>query len=314
VPRLLLPVLVLAACGGSDGATLLRGLPPCDPPTVSRQEFRHTFSGRGDPHHAANDVIVGVGQAPRVRAKLSYGAILKDLEDEDVALVAGEGACGPWITEDLRRTDDDGWVEFELPAAAEPGIRTFHAIAVGDGTRATGRIWTVAPGTRAVLFDIDGTLTTGDSELVEDLLGDGAPNLRPGAPEVARHWDELGHLVVYMTGRPYFLRGSSRRWLERHGFPPGVLFTVENHRDALPSASRVGAFKRGRVEAMLAAGLVFDAAYGNAATDVCAYAEGGIDPVLTWITELDRGPCGTHAAPNPLPSYLEHLDALRALP
>jgi hypothetical protein len=301
-----------AACGGNDGATLFRGVPTCDPPDVARQEFRHTLSGRGDPHHAANDVIVAIGQPAKIRAKFSYGKILKDLEDEDVALLAGEGACGPWISEDVRRPDDDGWVVFEVPALAEPGIRTFHAIVAGDGSRASGRIWSVAPGTRAVLFDIDGTLTTGDTELLEDLLGDDAPNMRPGAPEVANHWDAQGAVIVYMTGRPYFLRSSSRGWLEANGFPPGVLFTVEEHRDALPTTAGVGTFKKLRVQAMIEAGLVFDAAYGNAATDVCAYAEGGIDPAVTWITELDRGACGDRPAPNPLPSYVDHLTALTA--
>ena len=304
-------IAATTACGGSDGA-LIHGVPTCAPPDVSRVAFRHTLSGRGDPHHAANDVIVAVGQPARIRAKFSYGTILKDLEDEDVALLVGEGACGPWVSEDVRRPDDDGWITFEVPALPEPGIRTFHAIVAGDGSRASGRIWTVAPGSRAVLFDIDGTLTTGDTELLEDLLGDDAPNMRAGAPEVARHWDAQGAVIVYMTGRPYFLRRSSRSWLEANGFPPGVLFTVEEHRDALPTAARVGEFKRRRVAAMIEAGLVFDAAYGNAATDVCAYAEGGIDPALTWITELDRGACGDRPAPNPLPSYVEHLEALTA--
>lgn len=305
-------IAATAGCGGNDGATLFRGVPTCDPPQVARTPFRHTLSGHGDPHHAANDVIVAVGQPARIRAKFSYGKILKDLEDEDVALLVGEGACGPWVSEDVRRPDDDGWLELEVPALAEPGIRTFHAIVAGDGSRASGRIWTVAPGTRAVLFDIDGTLTTGDIELLEDLLGDDAPNLRAGAPEVAKHWDAQGAIIVYMTGRPYFLRGSSAAWLEAHGFPPGVLFTVEEYRDAMPTLAGVGEFKRRRVAAMIEAGLVFDAAYGNAATDVCAYAEGGIDPAITWITELGRGACGDRPAPNPLPSYVDHLTAITA--
>lgn len=311
MPRFAAVLLLLAACGGSDGAALVRGVPTCDPPQVSRTELRHTLSGHGSPRHVANDVIVGVGQPAKVRAKFSYGKIWKDLDDEDVVLVTGEGACGPWIQQELRRTDDDGWAEFAVPALLEPGIRTFHAIVAGDGSRASGRIWTVAPGTKAVLFDIDGTLTTGDTELLEDLLGDDAPNMREGAPEVARHWDAQGHLIVYMTGRVYMLRDSSRRWLEERGFPPGVLFTVEDNLDALPTQARVGAFKRRQVEQMLAAGLIFDAAYGNAATDVCAYAEGGIDPAITWITEIDRGACGSHAPPNPLPSYVDHLETIR---
>ena len=309
--RLAGPLVVLAACAGSEGAALVPGGPPCEAPEVARQPFRHTFSGRGSPRHAANDVIVGIGRPARVRAKLAYGKISKDLEDEDVALVIGEGTCGPWSTPAVAVTDDDGWASFEVAPLDVPGVRTFHAIVAGDGSRANGRIWTVAPGTRAVLFDVDGTLTTGDGELVEDLLGDDPPKLRPGAPEVARHWDARGRLVVYMTGRPYSLRASTRRWLDDHGFPPGPLFTVERHRDAVPSAGGVGAFKQARVAQMIEAGLVFDAAYGNAATDVCAYADGGIDPVITWITELGRGSCRDWPAPNPLPSYVHHLELIR---
>jgi hypothetical protein len=305
-----LPIVLATACGGTEGGALVRGVPSCAPPEVPRRDFRGTFSGHGDAVHAANDVIVAVGRPATVRAKFSYGPTLKDLEEEDITLFVGEGACGPWVSEEVRQTDDDGWVGFEVPALAEPGIRTFHAVAA-DGTRASGRIWSVAPGTPAVLFDIDGTLTTGDTELLEDLLGGDAPAMREGAPEVAKHWDAQDRLIVYMTGRHYALRGSSRRWLDERGFPPGVLFTTEKNRQVLPTEDGVGAFKQARVEAMLEAGLVFDAAYGNAATDVCAYAQGGIAPAVTWITETDRGACEGHAPPNPLPSYVDHLDELK---
>lgn len=306
--RSLAAVLVLAACGGSEGATL-RPPPPCAAPEVARRPFAHRSSGRGAPHHAVNDVVVAIGEAARVRAKLSYGPLLADLEEEEVTLVGGEGQCGPWQPLATAATDDDGWVAFELPAVPHAAVRPFHAIVVGDGTRASGAVYVVEPGTPAVLFDIDGTLTTGDSQLLADLLGADAPALRPGAADVARAWAARGHLVVYMTGRPYLLRASTLRWLADHGFPPGPVLTVEEHRDALPTAGGVGAFKLAHVRALVAAGLVFDAAYGNAATDVCAYADGGIPPDRTWITEL-REPCAGHSAPNSLPSYLDHLQGI----
>ena len=304
--RLAFIVILTAAC--------TRGAPTAAPggacePAVERRPFRYQTSGFGAPRHAVNDVVVAIGEAPTVRAKLAYGPLSKDLEGEEVTLVVGAGRCGPWRPAATVATDDDGWAELVLPPEAAPGARPFHVIVHGDGSRASGTIYTVAPGTPAVLFDVDGTLTTGDGELLEDLAGGDAPDMRPGADEVARRWAAAGRLVVYITGRPYALRASTQRWLAARGFPPGPLVTVERHRDALPRAGGVGAFKRARIAALIEAGLVFDAAYGNAATDVCAYAEAGIPPERTWILQ-PRDPCPGFAPFQPLRDYLEHADSV----
>ncbi|MBA2320396.1 MAG: hypothetical protein H0V89_04500, partial [Deltaproteobacteria bacterium] len=184
-----LVVASLAACGGPEERAPVVEAVTCVAPTVERRPFRHRMSGRlGSGRHGANDVVVAVDRPYELRAKFSYGKVLKDLEDEDVVLVVGEGDCGPWQTADARRSNDDGWVTFERPALMSPAVRPFHLIVPGDGARLSGRVYAVAPGTSAVLFDIDGTLTTGDGELIEDLLGDGAPHMRPGASAVAQRW------------------------------------------------------------------------------------------------------------------------------
>lgn len=41
---------------------------------------------------------------------------------------------------------------------------------------------------KAVRFDIDGTLTTSDAELVKGLAGGGALAVQTDATNVARHW------------------------------------------------------------------------------------------------------------------------------
>jgi phosphatidate phosphatase PAH1 len=191
--------------------------------------------------------------------------------------------------------------------------RPFHLTVLGDGSRLSGHVWAVAPATPAVLFDIDGTLTTGDGELLEDLLGGGAPDMRPGASDVAKRWVELGYLVVYMTGRPYPLRDSTLRWLDERGFPRGPVLTPEHGSDAIPTMGHVGAFKRATLLALQEDGLVFEAAYGNAATDVCGYAQAGVPPERTWITQ-PRGPCDGYEAPHRLESYVDHLETLREHP
>jgi hypothetical protein len=302
--RRLIVVAVLGACGGTTAPAQER----CDPPTLPRRAFRTIAARLGDPHHVAGDAVVAVGAPFTITASFTYGKLRKDLEGEDVALVLGEGACGPWEPAIDGVTDDEGWARFARPAFDRPVVRTFHVVVYGDGTRVDGGVWAVVPGTGAVLFDVDGTLTTDDGELFEDLLG-GSANMRAGADAVARRWAELGYVVVYITGRPRALGPSTRRWLDAHGFPRGPVITPDDVRDIVPSREHVGAFKRATITTLTETGLVFEAAYGNAATDVCAYAEAGIAPDHTWITQ-PRGPCDAFDAPHDLPSYVEHLPTL----
>lgn len=308
--RAFLAIAVLAACGGPEAAAPA----PCAPPTLELRGFRSKVTPRmGSPRHVADDVIVAVGSPFALRAKLTYGKLGKDLEGEDVALFVGEGACGPWQHAADGVTDDDGAVVFQRPLNDQPGMRPFQVVAYGDGTRASGTIWAVEPDTAAVLFDVDGTLTTGDGELFEDLLGGGAPDMRAGANDVARRWAELGYLVIYVSGRPPRLRASTRQWLAERGFPVGPLLTPEATIDIVPTSRYVGAFKLAAIRALIEAGVSFAAAYGNAATDVCAYAQAGIPPARTWITQR-REACDAFAAPHDLPSYVDHLPTLRDHP
>lgn len=303
--------LIASACGGaatreSDWSTMPAKCGAA--PDVPRRPFRSPLIRRlGAPRHAAPDVVVAVGETYEIRGKFTYGVVRKNLEGEPIALVVGEGDCGPWTVVGTADTDKRGRARFERPPIDHASVQPFHLIA-GDGTRASANVWAVAPGKPAVLFDIDGTLTTGDAELLEELVG-GAAEMQAGAADVATRWAELGYLVVYMTGRPTALRASTVRWLSYHGFPRGPLLTPNGWRDALPRRSSVGAFKRRSIEAVVEAGLVFEAAYGNAATDVCAYAESGIEPARTWIVG-DPPPCDRYPPPNPLASYVDHLQSL----
>jgi phosphatidate phosphatase PAH1 len=184
----------------------------------------------------------------------------------------------------------------------------FFLMVPGDGSSADGTVYAIAPATKAVLFDIDGTLTVDDGEMFEDLLG-GHANAFPDANAVANRWATAGYLIVYTTGRPHFLRNYTKEWLTTNGFPPGPIFTVASLRQSLPTEAGVGAFKNALITKLIKEGLVFVRAYGNAATDACAYMRAGIAPTNVYMTNNLSRQCDGKKT-QPLPSYTKHLQGL----
>ncbi len=283
----------------------------CDRPTVPRQAWRSThlgtlLSGERSAEHSADDVVVAVGSPATLRGRFTYTALHKDLEREAVTtLLAERTGCTTNVGTSL--TDNDGKTEVVTQPLAV-GQYPYFMIVPGDGSSADGMVWAIAPGTKAVLFDVDGTLTTGDSELFEDLLG-GQANMFADANRVVQRWADAGYLIIYATGRPNFLRNHTRQWLQQHQFPPGALFTVDSLRQALPTASGVGTFKTNLISKLIATGVVFERAYGNAATDACAYMRSGIEPSRVYMTNNKVRTCDGKST-LPLASYSAHLASL----
>jgi phosphatidate phosphatase PAH1 len=265
-------------------------------------------TGAGAPRHSAGDAIVATGANAPVAGKFAYGKVSKDLEDETVTLWLGETSIASALT------DGDGRARFEVPARLlRPGANRFRIVVAGDLSHADGAIWVLAPGAKVVVLDIDGTLTTGDSEIVEyALLGDEVA-ARDGAVELTRYWRDAGAQPIYLTGRPYPLVPSTRAWLARHGFADGPLAGPDRLRDALPTDSGVGEYKQAWLADLRArTGVAIAAAYGNAATDVCAFARAGLDPETTFIWGAERKACDGSAPAQAVADYRAHVDALRA--
>ncbi|MEZ4432266.1 MAG: hypothetical protein R3F65_07620 [bacterium] len=294
-------------------------------PALPREDWRHFGSGLvalGAPGHTAQDVIAFTGRPTQVPGKFAYGLISKDLEDEDI-IVAVDDCAGGWRTLGRAATDSDGRIALRVEPGDLPPIGR-HALwlhVVGDGTAARSTLTVVPEGTEAIVFDIDGTLTTDDMELFQDvfaelfepiLSGDYVPEARAGALELTavRAWDQ-GYEIIYLTGRPYLLTDISREWLDALGFPPGTLHVVDDVAEILPTNEAVGAYKRDWLRALREAGLVIEAAYGNATTDIYAYGEAGIDPARTFIAGEHGGEAGTVAVGD---DYLGHLPVAEAEP
>lgn len=246
----------------------------------------------GEPSHAGKDIIARQGAPAVLDAKLAYGAVSKDLEDEDVLVFLDD--CTGWRPLGRATTDDDGRVH--VPAPLLPvGAYEIRFQVAGDQSQTMSVLWVLPAGTRIVVSDIDATLTTSDAALFEQIFTGYVPDAYPMSAELMNAHAERGHVVVYLTGRPYWLSEMSRAWLAAKQLPVGPLRVTDSNRDILPTEDSVGAFKRAQLAELVAAGFVIDAAYGNATTDISAYLANGLDPARVWIIGTHGGERGTQA-------------------
>lgn len=289
-----------------------------------RGSYRHLrtrafVQSQGDPKHAGPDAVVPRGGRGTLRAKFAYGPLHKDLEDEDVRVFVRADDC-TYRDLGVQRTDDDGWIALDLDGASlgAPGPHAAELVVEGDGSRAELVVWVVEKGSRAVVFDIDATLTTSDREVFAEVLKGKVPAMRADADRVVKAYCDAGVTPVYLTGRPYMLGPASRAWLEARGMCPGVVKTTTSVEASLPRESDVGAFKEAELRALRAAGLDLVVAYGNATTDICAYARAGVPPEKTFILGPHGGAaCDTQPGAGPTiglgDDYTKHVARLPSL-
>src|SRR3989304_4572676 len=110
------------------------------------------------------------------------------------------------------------------------------------------------------------------------LDGSHVPSPYPGAVDLTGAHDDLGHLVLYLTGRPYWLTRKTREWLPPPPPPP-------RRRPPPPPPPR------GRAPRACAPA----PAYGNATTDISASLGVGLPAGQVWIIGANAGQQGTHA-------------------
>jgi phosphatidate phosphatase PAH1 len=267
-----------------------------------------TLAGRAA--HSASDPITNPGRSAVVRAKFAYGTVSKDLEGETVSLYLRMGVCGAWREIASAVTDHDGEVAIEVPWARIPevGRYAYQLVVRGDLSRAYGTIYVLDRDTKAVVFDIDATLTRSNRELYKEIAWGKDESPRPHSVELVRAYVRAGYLPIFISGRPYLLRESTRAWMIRHGYPPGPLITTNSLGDSIPGKSHVGAYKVRTLKALQQIGVVFRYAYGDASSDVCAYARAGIDPKRTFIfSDAAHEGCAGHAPPHQLHRLGAHL-------
>jgi len=248
----------------------------------------------GTPNHAVEDAVAPPGSSPHVAAHFAYGGLTSALTSEPVEVFVDD--CTGWTSIGTATTDGTGTADIAVALPLGPGVYEARFAVLGDATVTTGYLWLVPAGAHLAITDIDGTLTTSDTELFTQLLnGSYVPAAYPMAVELTTTHATKGHIVIYITGRPWWLTQRSRDWLRMLGFAPGPLHLAANNADILPTDASVGEYKKAWLAGLSAKGYVLDLAYGNATTDIYAYTGAGLAPDHQWIIGTNAGASGTNA-------------------
>jgi hypothetical protein len=101
--------------------------------------------------------------------------------------------------------------------------------------------------------------------------------VKAGAVDIVRHWQELGYLIVYVTGRPDMQLQRVVSWLAQHNFPHGLVSFADGFRtDPLGHKAE---YLKSLVDDQ---NLLIHAAYGSS-KDVGVYSGLGMRPEQIYV-------------------------------
>ena len=300
-----LALLLLVACGTdepplTDATSLTCGEPGNLPFRLPSTGFRHATNAnlaKMDPRvkHAAADTIGIAGgananafvadtamagtAAPEWDGTMGVtattgGLFSNPIQDEYVSVWTYDGTAWKMLGRDL--TDEDGL--YNIAGDTVPDGQPVYSMLEANGTCAESYDYLFPMGEKVVVTDIDGTLTTSDNELAMEIADPTYdPALMGHAAELTQAWAMKGYPVIYLTNRPHPVRVESRTWLAGHMFAPGAVITSNG-------TSTADVYKTAWLERMVQTfHWTVVAAYGNAATDITAYANAGIPKADTFI-------------------------------
>ncbi|XP_029018040.1 membrane-associated phosphatidylinositol transfer protein 2-like isoform X8 [Betta splendens] len=172
-------------------------------------------------NHRVNDAVFTEGSQQVVTGRFMYGPLdMVTLAGEKVDLhVMTQPPSGEWVYINTEVTNSSGRVSFVIPEDKRLGIGVYPVKMVvrGDHTFADSYLTVIPRGTEFVVFSIDGSFAASVSIMGSD------PKVRAGAVDVVRHWQDLGYLIIYVTGRPDMQKQRVVAWLSQHNFPHGIV-------------------------------------------------------------------------------------------
>nr|XP_057926096.1 membrane-associated phosphatidylinositol transfer protein 2-like isoform X5 [Doryrhamphus excisus] len=172
-------------------------------------------------NHRVNDAVFTEDCQQVVTGRFMYGPLdMVTLAGEKVDLhIMTQPPSGEWVYFNTEVTNSSGRVSFVLPNDKRLGVGVYPVKMVvrGDHTFADSYLTVIPRGTEFVVFSIDGSFAASVSIMGSD------PKVRAGAVDVVRHWQDLGYLIIYVTGRPDMQKQRVVAWLSQHNFPHGIV-------------------------------------------------------------------------------------------
>ncbi|XP_077776653.1 membrane-associated phosphatidylinositol transfer protein 2 isoform X6 [Podarcis muralis] len=172
-------------------------------------------------NHRINDAIANEDGPQMLTGRFMYGPLdMVTLTGEKVDIhIMTQPPSGEWAYFDTEVTNSSGRISYVIPENRRLGIGVYPVKMVvrGDHTYADSYITVLPRGTEFVVFSIDGSFAASVSIMGSD------PKVRAGAVDVVRHWQDLGYLIIYVTGRPDMQKQRVVAWLAQHNFPHGIV-------------------------------------------------------------------------------------------
>lgn len=248
-------------------------------------------------NHRANDVIAREGEPQKLSARFMYGPLdMITLAGERIDIhVMKEPPGGEWLLLATEITDKSGRIQYTIPAdrALGYGIHPIKLVVRGDHTSVDFFLAVIPSRTECVVFSIDGSFTASMSVTGRDPKGENSNfninfnvthfamilffSVRAGAVDVCRHWQELGYLLIYVTGRPDMQQQRVLSWLSQHNFPHGLV----SFADGL-STDPLGHKTAYLNNLIQNHGVVIHSAYGSC-KDIAVYTNIGLKPKQIYI-------------------------------
>uniref|UniRef100_A0A8C0IA52 Phosphatidylinositol transfer protein membrane associated 2 n=1 Tax=Bubo bubo TaxID=30461 RepID=A0A8C0IA52_BUBBB len=220
-------------------------------------------------NHRINDTIANEDGPQTLTGRFMYGPLdMVTLTGEKVDIhIMTQPPSGEWVYFDTEISNSSGRISYVIPENRRLGIGVYPVKMVvrGDHTYADSYITVLPKGTEFVVFSIDGSFAASVSIMGSD------PKVRAGAVDVVRHWQDLGYLIIYVTGRPDMQKQRVVAWLAQHNFPHGIVSFCDGLvHDPL------------RHKANFLKSLITDVTYGST-KDISVYSSISLPPTHIYI-------------------------------
>ncbi|XP_056391610.1 membrane-associated phosphatidylinositol transfer protein 2 isoform X4 [Hyla sarda] len=226
-------------------------------------------------NHRINDALANEDGPQTLAGRFMYGPLdMVTLTGEKVDIhIMTQPPSGEWVYFDTELTNSSGRISYVIPENKKLGVGVYplKMVVRGDHTFADSHLHVLPKGTEFVVFSIDGSFAASVSIMGSD------PKVRAGAVDVVRHWQDLGYLIIYVTGRPDMQKQRVVAWLAQHNFPHGVVSFCDGLvHDPL---RHKGNFLKSLIQDVH---MKIHAAYGST-KDISVYSSIGLSPMQIFI-------------------------------